>query len=79
MLQGHLFSSPMMQNWKELKAFSVEKKQWDGVNQDIERTSLNCNDFVQDEALVMEMNGRAHLLKTHYLFPDNFIALMKTK
>ena len=69
MFQGPLFSSPRMKNWRELKASSVGGKQWTDVDQAIERTSLNCIDFFQDKTLVMEMNGRAHLLETHYPFP----------
>ena len=68
-----------MQSWKESKAFIVEQDRWADDNQHIERTRINCNDFIQDKALDLEMNGRACLLKTYYPFPDNFIALMKTK
>ena len=77
MLQGHLFSSPMLKNWI-FRAFSVEQNRWADVNQYTKQTSLNYDDFVQNEALMMEMNGRARLLKTNYPLPDNFIALMKT-
>ena len=80
-LQGHLFSNPMIQGWKDqVKVYSEDKTQWEKIkNEGINESTKQFVDFAKEETVKLQIDGVASILLNSYPFPDNFLALMKTK
>ena len=77
MLQGHFFCGPMSQGWKDLKVYSEKKEQWEAFKKEVIEES--CSDFIEDKAVKSKIYSVVRVLQNNYPFPDNFLALMKTK
>ena len=80
-LQGHLFSNPMNQGWKDQgKVYSEDKTRQEKIKgEGINESTKRFDDFAKEETVKLQIDGVARILLNSYPFPGNFLALMKTK
>lgn len=79
MLQGHFFYQPMARNWKNLKEYSVTQDEWEALENQCEQNTYQLSALLDDKEVQLKIDSVVRVLQKRYPFPDDFLALMKTK